>query len=341
MVAGWLNRLGATMLLALHVWPAPALGQQPGAPAAVAKPSAEALVYEHPSVGYLITVPPGVQLEDRGPERGVALTSRKGYLLTVQTGTSDATASSHDLLARLEARYLGPGRAWSVKLDEKPARIAGLDALEAHYEGAGSRIRVVVVRGKTLDYVFFFFVSLADFKKLEVDFNWVLENFQPAAADRVASETEKLQKFNGKDLGYIIDYPVSWTFQRSGDHAVVFSGKNDTPEYFSTVSIQNVSGNDSAALIDRLKREIATSDPRAVFADEAPFGYSRPGQTLQGHQFSVTYTRNATRYRQWTIAIPRGRGNIVHLWSYAAPDDRFARIAPMVGKMLASWTIGQ
>jgi hypothetical protein len=244
-------------------------------------------------------------------------------------------------LARLEARYLGSGRPWSVKIGEKQSSVAGMDALEALYEGSGSQIRVVVARGRTLDYVFFFFASIIDFKTHQTDFDWVLDNFQPVAADLVIGNMGTPQKFNGAGLGYVMDYPEAWTFERPGGPAVVFSGKKETPEYFATINIQNVSGDNAAALIGKLKRDIATIDGAAAFADEKPFGYSKSGQTLQGLQFSVTYTKHGTRYRQWTVAIPRPEGNIIHLWSYAAPDDRFARLAPIAGKMLKSWTITQ
>lgn len=309
------------------------------APAAPEKPSPGALIFKHPKIGYLLAMPPGVQLEDRGEERGIVLTSRKGYLITVQTGHSNPTMSAHNLLARLESKYLGPGRVWSVKIGEKPAMVAGQDALEALYEGAGSRIRVVVSRGRTLDYVFFFFASLENFHKHQPDFDWVLDNFQPADADRMAGGMEMLQKFKGAGLGYVMDYPQNWTFERPGGPAVVFSGKKGTPEYFATVNIQNVSGNDAAALIDKLKRDIATIDAAAAFADEKPFNYAKGAQSLSGLQFSVVYAKQGTRYRQWTVAIPRAGGKIIHLWSYAAPDDRFARFAPIAGKMINTWTI--
>lgn len=328
-------------LAAMTVWPVSGLGQGADAPAAPGNSSGEALIFKHPRAGYLFALPPGVQLEDRGDERGIALKSRKGYLITIQTGKSKPGAQIHQLLARLEARYLGPGRPWSVKIDEKRSSIAGLDALEALYEGAGSRIRVVIARGRTLDYVFFFFSSLANFQKHQTDFNWLLDNFQPAAADRVTGNMGTPQKFEGAGLGYVMDYPEAWTFERPGGPAVVFSGKKGTPEYFATVNIQNVSGNNVAALIDKLKLDITTIDGAATFADENPFTYTKDGQNLQGFQFSVVYTKDGTRYRQWTVAIPRPGGDIVHLWSYAAPDDRFARFAPIAGKMLGSWTITQ
>jgi len=327
------------LLMAMAVWPVPGLGQGADAPAAPEKSSGKALFFKHPRSGYLLAVPPGVQFSDRGDERGVALTSRKGYLIKVQTRQSKPGTPTHDLLVRLESRYLGPGRPWSVKIGEKQSSVTGMDALEALYEGAGSRIRVVVARGRTLDYVFFFFASLADFNKHQTDFDWVLDNFQPVAADRVTGNLGTPQKFNGAGLGYVIDYPQSWTFERPGGPAVVFSGKKGAPAYFATVNIQNVSGNNVAALIGKLKRDIASIDGAASFADEKPFSYTKGGRPLQGLQFSVAYGRDGTRYRQWTVAIPRAEGNIVHLWSYAAPDDRFARFAPIAGKMLGSWTI--
>jgi len=330
-----------TMFILL-VWSGSSWGQraQP-TPPVTGKTSAEVLMYEHPRIGYQLAVPPGVQLEDRGDERGITLSSRKGYLINVQTGSSNPSASTHDLLARLEAQYLGPGRPWSVKIEEAKTSVAGLDSLQAIYEGSGSRIRVIVARGKTLDYVFFFFSSPENFKKHEADFNWLLENFQPVAADKLSGTMGNVLKFNGASLGYMMDYPETWVFEQTGNHSVVFSGKPGTPEYFATVNIQNIGGNDSAALTSQLKRDIARIDGAATFADDTPFHYSKDGRVMQGHQFSVSYNRDGNRYRQWSVAIPRRDGKLIHLWSYAAPDDRFARHAPVAGKMLGTWTIIQ
>jgi len=73
------------LLLAMALWPVTGLGQGADAPAAPGGASGEALIFKHPRAGYLLAMPPGVQFEDQGDERGVALTSRKGYLIKVQT----------------------------------------------------------------------------------------------------------------------------------------------------------------------------------------------------------------------------------------------------------------
>lgn len=65
----------------------------------------------------------------------------------------------------------------------------------------------------------------------------------PAAVTVNVNQENKLSNvFDYKDGRYSIKYPADWEYvqQKNGNGAVVFSGKKDTPAFYSTVNIQVV-----------------------------------------------------------------------------------------------------
>ena len=319
----------------------------------------KAMLFRHPKQGYLVAIPPGAIVEHRDEVSGIAMKSRKGYLITLQTGAAKRGTPLPELMTRLEHKYLGLGRPWSRKLGEQPSRLAGLEAFEAMYEGAGSMVRVVLTRGIKLDYAFIFIAPPQEFNKLVSDFNWVLQSFRPASTgggDQDSSQEEDglVEMLNGKvrnlkdsGLGFAIDYPYSWVVEKGNGPAVIISGRKGTPAYFATINIQNVSptagGGDitqaTQHVVEDLKRQLQAADLNARFPGQGAYVYNNQGVTLHGLQFTVEYESSGKLFKQWSVVLARPDNGIVHIWSYAAPEDRYDRYGAIAGKMLGSWSI--
>jgi len=317
-----------------------------------------AYLYKHPRRGYLIGVPAGVSLQDRGSKRGIILKSRKGYQITVQTNPTTSNMDLLDMLFRLETKYLGEGKPWSRKFRQNVASIGGLNAVEATYEGAGTRVLVIIARGRTLDYVFIFLASPLNFKKLVTEFDWLVTNFRPAPDDTVKPQgpagksidqpaQQASNVFDDKELGFRFHYPHDWIVERQGKHVVTVSGKSGSPEYYVTVSMQNIKTSDRTAGMGKavsdalrsLRAQIRSADNKAQFSNEGPYIYSRPGVSLHGGQFVVSYEQGNVAYKQWSIVLARPNEDIVHYWSYAAPSDLFLKYGDVAGSILKSWMI--
>jgi hypothetical protein len=317
------------------------------------------MLFRHSKLGYLVAIPPGAIVEHRDEINGIAMKSRKGYVITLQTGAAKTGTPLPEMMSRLEQRYLGNGRPWSRKLGEKPTRLAGLQAFEALYEGAGSMVRVIVTRGSKLDYAFIFIAPPQEFLKLVGDFNWVLQSFRPASrADSEGAASQQgdglnemmrgnVHQMTSSGLGFTIEYPHSWTVEKGNGPFVVISGKKGTPAYFATVNIQNVRPSVGATDITQatqnvvadLKRQLKQADPNVSFPGQGAYAYSQQGLTLHGLQFTVLYERDGKKFRQWTVVLARLDNAIVHVWSYAAPEDRYDRYGAVAGKMLETWKL--
>ena len=330
-------------------------------------------VYVHPEKEFTFAIPPGAQLSERGGNEGLSIRSRKGYVISVQTGPASPKTPMSEMIGRLEARYLGKHKQWNYKSGERSITVGGLSAYDAVYEMIGrlearylgkhnarTRTRVVVIaRGRTTDYVFMFFAQSEKFGRLVAEFDWLLDSFRPPAGDRpwtsvaaatTAPATEARpavsKRFRDRDLGYAISYPTDWSVSKRTDFTMVFSGRPGTDATNALVSIQNVqppsvAGPDDAQtqVIANFRAQLNRGGSGVTSISETPFSYARGTLELSGRQFETSYTRASERYRQWTVVIPRPGGTVVHVWSYACPEAEFDRYRPIAETMLASWTI--
>jgi hypothetical protein len=318
--------------------------------------------YTDPKGRFVLAVPPDAQVTEKGADTKVAIESRKGYRITLQMGFSNAAVSLSEMMQKLEAPNLGPSKIWSAKLDERTTSLSGVIALETTYEGSGTRVRVLIVRGRKTDFVFMFFAPLRYFEDLMPNFDLVLENFQLASAELPSGQTAAPQavpkpttpqapppndqRFADRELGYAIDYPGDWMMENSAAFTTIFSGRQGTEAYYATVSIQNVkpqiaSGPKQAmvGVLGDLKAKLSAGAGELAYLAEGPFLYDRQGVRLEGHQFMVAYVKEGQRFRQWTVVMPRSSGTVTHIWSYASQDQRFDDFRSIAEGMLRSWTL--
>jgi hypothetical protein len=128
---------------------------------------------------------------------------------------------------------------------------------------------------------------------------------------------------------------------------VVISGRKGTPAYFATINIQNIYSKVGTAditeatqdVVAGLKRQFRKADPSVSFPGQGAYTYSQQGLILHGLQFTILYERDGERFRQWTVVLARPDNTIVHVWSYAAPEDRYDRFGAIAGKMLETWKL--
>ena len=136
-------------------------------------------------------------------------------------------------------------------------------------------------------------------------------------------------------------------------------GARGAASYYATVGIQNIRRTPGAGQVKNahemaaanalgqlleLKKGISGIDARAVFHNEGPFSYTRNAMQFPAYQLTASYQRQGVDYRQWTVVVARpiaaGKTEgIVHVWSYAAPMDRFERYGPVAGRMMETWNI--
>lgn len=225
----------------------------------------------------------------------------------------------------------------------------------------------MIARGRRTEFVFMFFSPADLYDQLVLEFDSVLASFRPAlaeaweepapppaaaeppaAAKPVAQASRPLagRRFADPKFGFSIDYPTDWMMHRTSESSVIFSGAKGSPAYYSTVSIQNAKPETTgaptqavAAVLADLKSQLASEPGSVAHLGERPYRYERNGLRLEGFEFLVTYTRGSRRFKQLTVIVPRPGGTVVHIWSYASPENRFQEYQAIAEAMLKSWTI--
>lgn len=326
-------------------------------------PFKQVKTYIHPIRNFRIAVPTGAELIERGEAVQVSIRSKRGYIINIQSGDTNTSLSLLDMMAKLEKKYLGLGRPWSHKISESQSKLAGLDAVKAVYDGAGTRAQVVIARGTKSDLVVIFFAPVENFEKLELEFKWFLTNLTPDPTE--LSENNKkskktslrpsisqpflfsLEQFNDSAHGFSIKYPKHWILSKSIDKTIVsFSGEKGTQESQAVVSIQNIRPASAKAkneitekALIELKKSLLRDTENFKIIGENLINFKLGQYKVSGRQIITTYSYSGNSFRSWSVLIPRPDDNIAHIWSYTAPESKFNNFRPIADAMLKSLII--
>lgn len=376
------NHMVPAMALTVALLPAAAFAQQQfpaqtqsarlaGGTAATMPPTAQkqpmAQVFTHAELGFSVVAPPGAALSESANAKQMAIRSPKGFAVNVQAGAARPDIPLNRMSTLLETRYLGDGRPWTSRGQEKAITVAGLPAYEVHYSGTNSRARVVIARGALNDYVFIFMAPHHQFTKLGYEFDWMLQHFKPSPRDvaeaitktpvpqpakQMAAQQAKAtlmpskRRFSDPGFGYEIDYPANWEINKPAEMAAMFSGPEGTPAYAAIIGVQNIqpagaTSGDEAALraLNQLKSSLGNAVRELKILSDSPWAYQRDGKRLVGRQVTVSYLHAGHRFRKQLIVIPRPSGTVAHVWSYTAPEPQFASFKPIAAEMLSSWRL--
>ncbi|MDA0238687.1 MAG: hypothetical protein O3A84_01500 [Proteobacteria bacterium] len=315
--------------------------------------------FVHPDGLFTLTLPADVDIRSGDGPVAVKAVSRNGWILTVQTGAANREIDFRGMISRLEDRYLGENLAWNKKVSERTARIGGLPALELIYDAARTRWQTIIARGQHTDFVIFVSAPPEVFADRGGEIHAILASFgtrpDEVPADR-PSKVEAIppggslaslaQVFSDPLLGYSIGYPADWIVSQNGEFSALFSGREGTDAYFATITTQNVSppgvaGPAVAAEIafDEHRARLAADSTSLTYAEEKPFAYDRGGVRLLGQEFLAHYAWNGQRFAAWVVVLPNPVQPVAHIFSYAAPEERFSTYRPIADAMLRSWSI--
>ncbi|MBT4888574.1 MAG: hypothetical protein HON65_03360 [Rhodospirillales bacterium] len=310
-------------------------------------------LYTHPKKGFSLNVPTDAVLTEREAPVDISLNSRLGWGMTVQSATANPSSPLEELVTKLEMRYLGQDKPWSQKLKGTKRMFKEYEAYDATYEGSGMRARVIIIRATQQDYVLMFVTPSDLYASVSASFENILSSFQPtpveghtltqnqqaAVSQPTQSEIEYV-RFSEVSFGYSILYPATWRIGKADDFTVVFTGpsQNETPAL--AITIQNVTSpivaqpqHMAKAVMQQLKTQMAygVPDVRHVGGGDIIIA------GIECIQLISDFNRLSFPYRQWSIIIPRPTGNIVHVWTYSAPLDRFNDNQAIIETMINSW----
>jgi len=315
-------------------------------------PSDSGQVYIDPDNRFSLWVPSGAELITKQNGIDLAVRSRQGWSISIQSSPANPELKLTEMAARFESKYVGPSKPWSEKLAGKaipPNTYGGL------YEGSGARVQVFMERTPLWDYVLMYIAPSGKFERAIGVFHQVLASFQPVGGPAATSQTltsipvpvvpktDKFSRFQDSSQGYAISYPADWVINGPDDYTTVFSGRAGSEAAYVAVSIRNVSASGAPSLPDSVKKLLQEIRTRMAYSDidihherPVPVSVGRKGDEVHGMQMVSTFRRGDIRYRQWNIVIPRPSGGVLHVWTYAASLDLFQRFQKVAETMAGS-----
>lgn len=159
--------------------------------------------------------------------------------------------------------------------------------------------------------------------------------------------TRLTRTFNNEESRYLIKYPVDWEFDQSSPGTVVFSGREGTLSYFSTVNIQVVltkatggEYNSVEKFMDDIKKQVKQQSPDATFLGNGPIEIKeKEGGVAKGEYMIFTYNYSGQIVKQWQIVVLRSDKQVFYAWAYTSTTSRYDDDLLIAKEMLASWVI--
>lgn len=318
--------------------------QSPGS--GLIQQNAQPVAFRDPERGFVIAAPPGAKFDRRAESGQVLIQSRKGYGLSIQAGDTNPNVSTHDMFAKLEAKYLGESKPWSKKsYEDNQGIVGGLPTGTAIYEAGASRTQVIIARGAKTDFVFMFFAPVSRFEALSPELEWIMTSFRPGPGEEPANipvvqkPVEKpaapevraapapaviasrpvepvtvpvdpgMHIFSESGYGYRVAYPTDWNLVKMSAFTNVISGQKGTEAYEAMVTMQNVKPVDGAG-----------DAAQAAFADLKNSLSSQAKNVAFIGEKPVTYTKNGlTLNGHQFVANYEHAGRAFRKWALVLP----------------------
>ncbi len=153
---------------------------------------------------------------------------------------------------------------------------------------------------------------------------------------------EGMKLFNESGFGFTVSYPSNWIYE-ADNSLVVFSGPENTDEYFTTINIQNlIKGEGGYSDFDEIyqdyREQFLTANESRISEMQYEI-FEQDNTEYPMMFFDVEYERENENFKQ-TIAIIERPDNIFHQFSYTAPVDLFSLSEDTAENMFESFKIG-
>jgi len=197
---------------------------------------------------------------------------------------------------------------------------------------------------KRLTYLCAFCVFCLMLAGCSFSFGNIPEDEEPEAHDRVepgetATPDASMNTFTDEQLGFSISYPEEWIYE-TGENLVIFSGAENSDDYFTTINIQNLLWgeiyHDFYDFYEDYRQQISQAGGSVSELSEA--NVAQGGHDFNIVEFTAEYEMEGEAFRQWVVGLDRGDG-IFHQFSYTAPLDLYHRNYQVAEEMFASLTM--
>ncbi len=154
------------------------------------------------------------------------------------------------------------------------------------------------------------------------------------------------QTFSDPSLGYRIQYPPDWIWKKDSETTIIFSGKEGTDAYYSTVTIQNLASTEMGGVyrsvdevIKGIQNQLSQAENSTVTSPEKIDFQAEEGKTVEGKMFLAQYKMQGENFKQVVIVVPRTDGKIFYTFTYTSPVDQYDKFYENADAMFKTWEI--
>jgi hypothetical protein len=157
--------------------------------------------------------------------------------------------------------------------------------------------------------------------------------------EEVEIAEEGTRVFDESGFGFTVSYPNNWIYETDG-FLVVFSGPENTDEYFTTINIQNlIKGEGGYSTLEDIykdyKEQFLTVNSTRIGKMEYEI-FEQDNAEYPMMVFDVEYERENENFKQTILVIERP-GQIYHQFSYTAPVDLYELSEGTADRMFESF----
>jgi hypothetical protein len=168
-----------------------------------------------------------------------------------------------------------------------------------------------------------------------------------ANSNKPTSSNTGMQTFSDAALGYSIQYPSDWTYEKTDSVTVLFSGPKEKDLFDVTLNIQNLASanrggkyTDNNDVVKDLKNQIKAMDKNAVFGDVSDITFTRSdGMELIAKSFATKFNRQGKKFAIMQVVVPHGDSLTFHSLGYTAPLEKFEKNLDAIKPILETWQI--
>ena len=161
-------------------------------------------------------------------------------------------------------------------------------------------------------------------------------------SDTQQNSTGGAQLYEDTTNHYAIQYPDDWHYKQSGDHSILFEGKEGTRSNYSSIIIQVVPNNtykNVTSAMDAVKKQISTQRTNAKISNTGPVELPTDPKNIHGESCVITFKIKGHEVKQMLFILSRDDGKTLYSWSFISPIQQYNNDLPIAKAMFESWKI--
>jgi hypothetical protein len=319
-----------------------------------------AFAYTDPHLGFSVDIPADWESVANPKDADLQLVPKNtSGLIQVSSAESQGLTDPIIFANTWEMYHLGQDKTLKTKILGEKTSVAGNPAFRGIYQSDDITMEMFCIPVTGRVYVLSGTFSSSDFSQQRPVFEQFALSFRlvqpaqetpppiPEKPKLPVSEDKRLANvFQADDAGYTIRFPSGWIFKKQSENTYIFSGKEGSQAYYSTINIQKLRSKknggvyaDVDAVIEGFKKDFLSGDANAKFFDGRSFKYADKNVQLEGKQFKAEYIIQGTKFRQWLVVISDYSQDYFYAFSYTSPADQYDFFLWIAELMLETWRI--